>query len=92
MYLRTLHPTREDLPPLGSFRKLEEFLNGSCGEFLVNRISEFIPLPAFKAILFLAPPGDVPVVETRRHTFSPPEVAGIQRYVSPPARNIGTIP
>jgi hypothetical protein len=54
--------------------------------------AEFLEIPAFKAILFRALPGDVPRVKTCRHTFSPPEVAGIQRYVSPPARNTGTFP
>jgi hypothetical protein len=54
--------------------------------------AEFVEIPAFKAILFRALPGDVPRVKTCRHTFSPPEVAGIQRYVSPPARNTGTFP
>ena len=40
----------------------------------------------------LNPIGDVPRVKTCRHTLFPPEVAGIQRYVSPPARNTGTFP
>jgi hypothetical protein len=43
-----------------------------------------------ETILFRALPGNVPRVKTCRHTFSPPEAAGIQRYVSPPARNIVT--
>ena len=54
--------------------------------------AEFLEIPAFKAILFLALPGDVPRVKTCRHTLPPPEAAGIQRYVSPPARNTGTFP
>ncbi len=57
-----------------------------------NGEAEFLEIPAFRAILFRALPGDVPRVKTCRHTFSPPEVAGIQRYVSPPARNTGTFP
>src|SRR5690242_18042960 len=61
-------------------------------EIVCNCSAEFLKIPAFKAILFLALPGDVPRVKTCRHTFSPPEVAGIQRYVSPPARNTGTFP
>ena len=41
---------------------------------------EFLRFPPLER-LFLALPGDVPRV-TCRHTLSPPEVAGIQRYVS----------
>ena len=41
------------------------------------REAELLEIPAFKAILFLALPGDVPRVKTCRHTFSPPEAAGI---------------
>ena len=54
--------------------------------------AEFLEIPAFKAILFLALPGEVSRVKTCRHTFSPPEVLGTQRYVSRPARNTGTVP
>jgi hypothetical protein len=66
-------------------RVVAEFLCANCK-------AEFLGIPAFKAILFRAQAGDVPRVKTCRHTFSPPEVAGIQRYVSPPARNTGTFP
>jgi hypothetical protein len=59
---------------------------------LVDCGTEFLEIPAFKAILFRAPPGDVPRVKTCRHTFSPPEAAGTQRYVSAPARKTGTFP
>ena len=52
----------------------------------------FLEIPAFKAILFRALLGDVPRVKTCRHTLFPPEAAGIQRYVSAPARNTGTFP
>jgi hypothetical protein len=63
----------------------------ALGNF-AGREAEFGEAPAFEAILFRALPGDVPRVKTCRHTFSPPEQAGIQRYVSPPARNTGTSP
>jgi hypothetical protein len=83
----------------GRASQLTQFFSGLAGEagrvvaeFLCQLRAEFLKTPAFKAILFRALPGDVPRVKTCRHTFSPPEVAGIQRYVSPPARNTGTFP
>src|SRR5882724_1513026 len=66
----------------------ESLLLGACAGLR----AELLEIPAFKAILFRTLPGGVPRVKTCRHTFSPPEVAGIQRYVSPPARNTGTFP
>jgi hypothetical protein len=68
-----------------------QFVNG-IGEPEALLLGAFVDIPAFKAILFRALPGDVPRVRTCRHTFCPPEGAGIQRYVSPPARNTGTFP
>jgi hypothetical protein len=66
----------------------ESLLPGACADCE----AEFLEIPAFKAILFRTLPGDVPRVKTCRQTFSPPEAAGIQRYVSPAARNTGTLP
>jgi hypothetical protein len=69
--------------------QLTQFFSGIGGweELLLGAFAtceaEFLEIPAFKAILFRAPPGDVPRVKTCRHTFSPPEAAGIQRYVFP---------
>jgi hypothetical protein len=68
--------------------KMDELLQSCFADFE----AELLEIPAFKAILFRTLPGGVPRVKTCRHTFSPPEDAGIQRYVSPPARNTGTFP
>jgi hypothetical protein len=54
------------------------FLTGKPDEFVPSVFrdgeAEFVEFPAFRAILFLALPGDVPRVKTCRHTFSPEAV------------------